>query len=198
MNSAEDGSVTHAFRQLRAGDAAAAGQLWQRYFPRLMALARQAVGNRAGPLVDAEDAVQSAFVSFWRGTQGGIFDAELNRDDLWNLLGVVTVRKALKLARREQAQKRGGGRVQNEADITPQGDRPFSLDEALGRVPVPEFDLICQELLLALPEDLRPFALLRLMGYKDREVAETLQCTQRKVERKLHLVRLTWERASST
>lgn len=191
-----DGSVTNVFRQVRAGDSQAAAQLWQRFFPRLLGLARQTLGHRAGPMVDAEDAVQSAFVSFWRSTERGDFGTELRRDDLWNLLGVVTVRKALKLARRERAQKRGGGRVQNEADLPPEGEGGFRLDDALGQVPAPDFDLVCEELLQSLAADLRPFALLRLMGYKDREVAERLECTQRKVERKLQLIRLIWERQS--
>jgi len=40
--------------------------------------------------------------------------------------------------------------------------------------------------------DLRSFALLRLMGYKNREIALEFGCTERKVERKLQLVRAVW------
>ena len=43
-----------------------------------------------------------------------------------------------------------------------------------------------------LPDDLRPFAVLRLMGYRNREAAEQMNCTERKVERKLNLVRDAW------
>ena len=36
------GSVTHFFGQLRTGDPGAAEAIWSRFFPRLVALARQA------------------------------------------------------------------------------------------------------------------------------------------------------------
>ena len=53
---------------------------------------------------------------------------------------------------------------------------------------------MCEELMLKLEEEPRAFALLRLMGYKNREIAEMHDCTERKVERKLNLVRLVWQR----
>jgi DNA-directed RNA polymerase specialized sigma24 family protein len=31
------------------------------------------------------------------------------------------------------------------------------------------------------------------MGWTNREIAQRLDCTERKVERKLHLIRLAWE-----
>ena len=34
---------------------------------------------------------------------------------------------------------------------------------------------------------------MRLAGYTNAEIAEVLACTERKVERKLHVVRLTWQ-----
>ena len=55
-----------------------------------------------------------------------------------------------------------------------------------------EFDLYCSELLTALDEEPRAIALLRLMGYKNREIADLLDCTERKIERKLALIREAW------
>jgi DNA-directed RNA polymerase specialized sigma24 family protein len=48
-------------------------------------------------------------------------------------------------------------------------------------------------LLEMLDVDLRSFALLRLMGYKNREIAREFGCTERTVERKLQLVRAVWK-----
>ncbi len=69
----------------------------------------------------------------------------------------------------------------------------FGLDQLFGAVPSEEFDLICEELLMQLDDEPRAFALMRLMGYKNREIAKIHDCTQRKVERKLQLIRLIWQ-----
>jgi hypothetical protein len=56
-----------------------------------------------------------------------------------------------------------------------------------------DFDLHCEELLLMLDEELRTIAMLRLLGHTNRDIARQLGCTERKVERKLNLVRLRWK-----
>lgn len=185
------GSVTLFFAQFRAGDAAAAGRLWERYFPRLQALARKSLAGRPQGPADADDAVQSAFVSFWQRTKAGDFGPGLGREDLWNLLGVITVRKAMRHQRRERAAKRGGGKVVGEAALAA-GDAP-GLDALAGAASPAEMDLTCEEMLGKLDDELRAFAVLRLLGYKNREIAEMHGCTERKVERKLALIRQEWE-----
>jgi DNA-directed RNA polymerase specialized sigma24 family protein len=62
-------------------------------------------------------------------------------------------------------------------------------------MPAHDVDLCCQELIDGLEEPLRPYAVLRLLGYKNREMAAEFGCTERKVERKLQLIRLKWEAA---
>ena len=56
-----------------------------------------------------------------------------------------------------------------------------------------EMELTCTQMLELLDEELRAFALLRLMGNKNREIAVQLGCTERKVERKMQLIRTVWE-----
>lgn len=180
------GSVTNFFQQLQAGDRTAAEELWQRFFPRLLGLARKTLSGRQQRVADADDAMQSAFISFWQRAERGDFADDLDRNDLWNILGVITIRKAQKQLRREAAQKRGGGRQREE----------FGLEEALSRLPSADMDLICEELIGQLDPELREFALLRLMGYKNREIAAQFGCTERKVERKLQLIRAVWEDAN--
>jgi RNA polymerase sigma factor (sigma-70 family) len=188
------GSVSFFFDRLRAGDRAAAEALWQRYFPRLMGLARKMLRGRALPLADADDAVQSALASFFRRAEQGEF-TDLDREHLWSLLATITVRKALKHRQREQTLKRGGGQVQQESQLgpaDPQGT-PFRLDLLSGPLPAEQIDLYCEELLLLLNDELQQIALWRLMGFTNREIAGRLACTERKIERKLHLIRLRWE-----
>lgn len=176
------GSITMLYQQLRAGRGDALNDLIHRFWPRLMALANSTLAGRLQRVADAEDALQSAIISFWEQVGQGDFKLEMDRNDLWNVLGLITVRKALKLQEKERAQKRGGGRV-----VT-----GMPLEGAAAPVSEAEFDLLCTELLELLEPDLRAFALLRLLGHKNREIAVELNCTERKVERKLNLIRSIW------
>lgn len=176
------GSISILYEQWRGGRPDALGELIARFRPRLMALANSTLSGRVQRVSDAEDALQSAMISFWEQVDRGGFEHSMDRDDLWNVLGLFTVRKALKLQEKERAQKRGGGRV---VTGVPLENSPAPKSEV-------EFDLLCTELLELLEPDLRSFALLRLVGHKNREVAEELGCTERKVERKLQLIRAIW------
>jgi RNA polymerase sigma factor (sigma-70 family) len=189
----ECGSITQFFGQLRTGNPTAAEALWERYFPRLLGLARKALTGRPQRVADADDAVQSAFASFCLRVRAGEYDIN-DRNDLWGLLGVITVNKARMQARREDAQKRGGGRVVGEDALTRSDGSPLPLDENAA-LPSGDFDIHCEELLEQLEPELRQFALLRLLGYRNREIAQMHDCTERKVERKLNLIRLRWQTA---
>jgi DNA-directed RNA polymerase specialized sigma24 family protein len=186
------GSVTLFFRQLRIGDPRAADALWERFFPRLVALARKTLAGRPQRVADADDAAQSAFASFCLRVRQGEFEVT-DRNELWNLLGVITARKARRQVRRESAGKRGGGRVMGEDALVGRDGLPLPLDALAADQSAEEFDLHTEELLTQLDEELREFAVLRLLGFRNREIAEMHGCTERKVERKLNLIRLKWE-----
>jgi DNA-directed RNA polymerase specialized sigma24 family protein len=188
------GSVTRFFHELRAGTPGAAEQLWARYFPRLVALARRTLAGKPQRHADADDAALSAFASFCLRAQGGEFTVT-GRDNLWHLLSVITVRKALKQARREGAAGRGAGRVRGEGDLLRPDGSPLPLAEVVTAPPSDEFDLHARELLDQLDPDLRAIAVLRLMGYRDQEIADRLDCAVRTVGRKLALIRLEWATA---
>ena len=188
-----DGSVTGFFNELTAGDAAAMQPLWDHYFPRLIGLARQTLGDGPQRAAGADDAVQSAFVTFWRQANDGAMDGPVHRENLWAMLAVMTVCKARKQLRREKTKKRGGDRERvplDEFNIAPR--------QALDALSPQEFDLHSEELLLLLEQNLRPFAILKLMGYSNAETATTMECTERTVERKLRLIRQTWESETVT
>src|SRR3954447_957787 len=91
-----EGTITHLIARLKQGDRDAAQGLWQTYFPRLVTLARTRLrGPVAG--ADEEDVVLSAFNNFYRGVERGRFPSLQDRNDLWSLLFVLTVRKAINL-----------------------------------------------------------------------------------------------------
>jgi DNA-directed RNA polymerase specialized sigma24 family protein len=196
-----EGSVSHWIERLKAGDPAAAQRLWEGYFQRLVALARgqlQGVPRRAA---DEEDVALSAFASFCRGVERGRFPQLQDREDLWKVLVLLTARKAAHLRRDERRQKRGGGGVRGEsAPLAAAGDAGSgpALEEVLGPEPTPAFAAEvaeqCQRLLGSLADDeLRAIALWKMEGDTNEEVAARLGCAVSTVERRLRLIRQTWE-----
>lgn len=190
-------SVTRWIGKLKAGDERAAHDLWQRYFEQLVALARSKLGTTPKRAADEEDVALSVFDSFCRGAARGKFPELLDRDSLWPLLVVITVRKSCDLVNHERRQKRGGGRVQPEADLAAEGEEAFRLDHLLGETPTPEFvgmmNEQCQCLLTALDADQQRIALGKFEGLSNKELAERLDCGLRTIERRLDLIRRIWE-----
>jgi DNA-directed RNA polymerase specialized sigma24 family protein len=194
------GSVTFWIAQLKAGARDAARPLWESYFRRLVSLARDRLAGVPRRAADEEDVALSAFDSFCRAAERGCFPNLYDRNDLWQLLVVITDRKACDLANYERRQRRGGGKVLDEAALR---DRDAPSEKApLARVrsqePSPEFALQtaeeCRRLLDALgDEDLRLVAVRKLEGYSVEEIAAQLGRVPRTVKRWLRLIRQTWE-----
>src|SRR5882724_11425242 len=113
MATDDKGSITLWVGALKAGDHEAAQKLWERYFDRLVHVARAKLraARRRGVDEDEEDAALSAFDSLCAGAARGRFPQLADRDDLWRLLVVITARKAGAQLRRDRRQKRGGDRV---------------------------------------------------------------------------------------
>jgi len=91
----EPGSVTRWIDDLRAGERDAAQPLWERYFGRMVRLARQRIlaMRSSGAAEDEEDAALSAFDCFCRGAARGRSPRLNGRDDLWRLLVILTERR---------------------------------------------------------------------------------------------------------
>ena len=147
MSSMCEGSVTRWIGDLRSKGDAAAQHLWERYFDSLVHLARTKLHTRVsgGAAEDAEDAALSAFDSFCRGAAHGRYPQLADRDDLWRLLVVITIRKAFDQVQRQGAAKRGGGRLVGESDLVDgegtEADR--ALDRFVARVTVTALPAKC-------------------------------------------------------
>jgi RNA polymerase sigma factor (sigma-70 family) len=192
-------SVTVWIANLKAGQASAAHQLWNRYADRLVDLARRKLGAAPKAVADEEDIAQSVFGSICRGAAAGRFDRLNNRDDLWWILLAVTRRKAVDHIRREASLKRGGGRVRSESGLNRAAfaEGPFALDQLIGCEPTAELLAILEEqhrrlLGMLRDDDLRKIAMLRIEGYTVAEVADMLGISVRSIERKLRLIRNAW------
>lgn len=194
-----DGSVSQWVTLLRDGDHEAAQKLWERYFLRLVALARSRLGDAPRRVADEEDVALSAFDSFCRGAQGGHFPQLLDREDLWRLLVIITGRKSSHLKRDESRKKRGGGAnatLLNSASV--QNEQP-ELEDLVDPEPTPAFAAEvaeeCRRLLGALGNpELKSVALWKMEGFTNQEVAGKLGCVVRSVERKLRLIRKIWSK----
>jgi DNA-directed RNA polymerase specialized sigma24 family protein len=192
----DEGSITRWITGVKGGDLAAAQPLWERYFARMVDLARARLrtSGRRDAGSDEEDAALSAFDSLCAGLARGQFPQLADRDDLWRLLVVITTRKVRAQARRRLRQKRGAGQVQPASDLDDPGSDDDVLARAVGSEPTPEFAAMVAEeyrrLLERLGDDvLRKVAILRMEGYTTDAIADQLGCARRTIARQLALIR---------
>lgn len=198
--SAGEGSITEWFEGLKAGNREGVAPLWNRYFQRMIRLARVTLRNGEHGLgaADEEDAALSAFQSFCLGAEQGRF-AHLNgRDELWRLLTIITVRKARGQTRRQRRIKRGGGMVVRESDM--KGGNGEGLDGVASPQFGPEVAVLAGEelerlLKLLADETLERVAIWRMEGLTCEEIACRLGCARRTVARQLDLIRKLWTAA---
>jgi DNA-directed RNA polymerase specialized sigma24 family protein len=196
------GEATNWIRQLEAGDRDAAQKLWENYYRRLVGLARKKLRDTPRRTADEEDIALSAFDSFCQGVEKGRFPHLENRDDLWHLLVVITIRKAADLIASQRAQRRGGGKVRGESVFAGAADDPDAgrgIEQIVGAEPTPEFAVAvaeqCETLLRALPnEQLRSIALKKMDGFTNEQIASQIDRSVATIERKLALIRDRWKK----
>ncbi|MGD0283964.1 MAG: ECF-type sigma factor [Dissulfurispiraceae bacterium] len=196
-----ENSVTYWIRRLKAGDATAVQQLWDRYFDRLVRLSQKRLKSTPRRAADEEDIALSAFHSFCLRVHQKKFPQLNDRTDLWRLLVIITCRKASKEIEVNRRRKRGAGRVRGEsAFLNPESStNKTGIGVIADREPTPEFAAQMveefQQLLDRLKDDsLRKLALLKMEGYSNEEIAQRLQCGLRTVERRLRGIRAIWSK----
>jgi RNA polymerase sigma factor (sigma-70 family) len=185
-------SVTQWIMALKRGDQSAAQKLWEAYFRRLVGLARSRLRDAPRRAADEEDVAITAFDSFCRGAREGRFPRLDDRHDLWQILVLITVRKAINLRNYEARTSRGMGKIQSLADLSPEGLETISDGE-----PTPEFAAQFAEEFQRLMErlgdsTLERVASFKLEGYTNQEIARRLGCVTSTVERKLARIRSIW------
>jgi DNA-directed RNA polymerase specialized sigma24 family protein len=195
------GSVSVWLGRLKAGDRAAVQEIWERYFHRLVGLARKKLGNLPRTASDEEDVALSAFASFCRRAEQGCFPRLDDRHDLWQVLVLLTVRKAHNLKDYEGRDKRDWRRNVSEnehAGSAAEVEEPL-LARLIGREPDPAFAAAVAEqyrdLLGKLPDaELRVIAQRKLEGFANEEIAAQLDYSLATVERRLQLIRKYWDK----
>jgi RNA polymerase sigma-70 factor (ECF subfamily) len=177
-------SFTQLMSRLKAGDQAAAAEVFGRYTRRLVALAANQFDSWLRLKVDVEGVVQSAFKSFFVRQGEGQFEGLADWDNLWGLLTVITLRKCYR--RHEYLQAECRDPTREVARLNQAGSAENRL-EAIDREPTPLEAAILAETVerllgsLAPPE--RAIVELSLQGYSTTEIAERLDRSQRTVRR---------------
>jgi len=195
-------TVSQWIGQLKSGDEQAAQRLWESYFQEMVEVARHKLRGAPRAMADEEDVALSAFKSFCLGAQNGRFSQITDRENLWPLLVAITSNKSVDLIRNENRQKRGGtGKSGDLTDRKKQTLDPINFEEMIQKQPSPEFAVqLAEELerLLNLLDKtgdsiLRQVALGKMEGETTTEIAESLGCARRTIERKLQLITRLWQ-----
>lgn len=138
-----------------------------------------------------EEQVEPGVDRFFRAAQENRFARLHDRNDLWQILMLLTERKAADQYRRANAQKRA-------ANATGSPQSMAKLDDLAAQEPDPAFVAAFNEnlarALRRLGDSARDVALLRMEGYENQEIADRLQVSLTTVERKLRVVREVWEK----
>ncbi|MEM8710571.1 MAG: ECF-type sigma factor [Planctomycetota bacterium] len=185
-----ENSVTSWIRALKGGDDDAAALIWARFFDRVCGLARNRLRDLPTTASDPEDVALSAMNALCRGARDGRFRSLEDRSDLWDVIAMITIRKAIDARRKvhRSPDLRGGGAISLDSIADPE-----SLDSAY----VSDRCTTGEELLALLDDELRPVALLRLEGYSNEEIGEHIGRSEPTVRRYLRRIRLTWQEGTS-
>lgn len=185
----DNGESAELVKRFQAGDERAAEELFKRFAERLIRLAGARISEKLKRRVDAEDVVQSAYNSFFRGARAGRYHLE-RRGELWSLLVGITLHKLQHQAERHTAGKRG---VNREQPVSHQGSITGPGTVALAREPSPlEAAALADEveaLLRRLEPHHRPVLELRLQGCNHEDIAAQTNCSERTVRRVLEQVK---------
>lgn len=199
------GSVSYLIPGIRIKDEAAIQKLWDRYFMKLVRLARRKLPMNRGRVADELDAAACALESFCRRAERGEFPDLCDRGDLWSLLKRITLGKVADQIKRELTTKRGGGNVRGDSAFSQPGlvECEFGIAQSvIDREPTPaeasETADECARLLKMLRNDgLRQLALLKADGCTLEEIAIELGIGTRTAARWLAEIRKTWAKEVS-
>lgn len=116
FNPVDDASV-RLINRWKQGDETAAGEIFDRYVSRLIALAASRISPGLARRVEAEDVVQSVYRSFFARLGDERLTVEAS-GQLWGLLAAITINKVRAKARFHAADKRD---VQAESSVSASG-----------------------------------------------------------------------------
>jgi RNA polymerase sigma factor (sigma-70 family) len=181
-----DETVTDWIRDLRGGDEEAAARIWGRFFERLCRLAQGRLAGAHGAIADEEDVALSAMNAVFSGVREGRFERLEGRDDLWQVLAMITVRKVI------DARRRSRRRDEVQEAAIEQEIEQLAEGGAEGASEAEYLDALTEVsrlLLDRLEAPLREVAVLRLEGRSNKEISARVGRSLPTVERHLRMIR---------
>ncbi len=192
-------SVTQWINKLKDGHQDGAQNLWARYIERLIRLANEKLAHAPRRMADEEDVAICAFEAFLRGVEAGRFSQLDDRNDLWQILVMLSERRAVDQIRVELTERRGGGHVRGDSALgtVSTSGAADGFDQLAAAEPAPDFAVQASEelrrLLRQLDDDeLQRVAVAKMEAYTNAEIAEQLGKSVSSIERKLSLIRAIW------
>jgi DNA-directed RNA polymerase specialized sigma24 family protein len=174
------GSETRLVLRLKDGESGDVyEEVWNRYFNRLVGLARKHLGISGHRRLGPEDVALDTLNSFFRRMSSGQFPDLSDSNGLRRLLFTIAKRKSLN-------EFVAGGR-------TEQSLSDDELSELVSDEPGPELTAYLVDLVgLLSTEMLRNIALMKLEGFTNGEIAAHFGVVERTVEYKLAMIRRLW------
>jgi RNA polymerase sigma factor (sigma-70 family) len=159
--------------------------LWSRFLSPLKSLAQQQVGKQLQAKFDADDVVQSVFLSFVAGLNAGRLRLD-SSEELRGLLALMVTRKCARYVGRYSAGRRS---VQRETGRWKEVAQNASLS---AREPSPEEALALEEeltgLLAQFDDQDKEVVRALLDGQSTAQIAERLGCSRRTIQRTVRRV----------
>lgn len=210
----EDTSVTRWLGLLKDGDQQAAQRIWDKYSNQLYRLAQRILQGIPDRVADPDQAIVDAFLSFLDLVRESNYKQLDDRNDVLQLLTMLTVRKTLNQRRYWKGLRLGLNQTVGESRLKSPNlaeSNPAGIDQAAIHEESPDLATILSDELEHLakllashdPPDKHRFQeLLRLQwegfcrrpeGYTQDEIAKKMNVDRRTVQRKLKLIRQIWE-----
>ena len=182
-----DEASAELLERYRQGDGRAADVLFHRYVERLTAMVQRQLHAAFRRRIDPEDAVHSAYRSFFVQARQGEFALE-HAGDLWKLLVTITLNKLRRQIAHHRAGKRAVGRDRSaDGAMLARADGPSPL-EALAAADELEV------LMTRLTPEQRTVLEMRLQDRSWAEIAAVVGRSERTVRRAIEEIRTIWRR----
>lgn len=189
----EQGSLAVLLQGLDSGDETAARDLWVRYVPKLTTLAEHHLDPKTRRKDGIEDAVQSAFKSFFVGFRNGRYELE-DWQSLGGLLARITLRKCHRRTEHYRATRRD---LRREVELSSGVATPenAALQEPPGMAMA--LEELLDSLLTGVNETQKRVFVLALRGKQVPQISAEVMRTERTVQRILQHIRHRLETIAS-
>lgn len=161
--------------------------LCRSFQPALRRFVQQRLSPKLQSQTAASDIMQSAFMSLWKRLESYSKPAGASTENLWRLLITIARRRLSRHWRKIHAQKRGEGRSFNAADLSDE-ERNGQFEEMVIASTNEQMEIELNDAVNQLESEQQAITSMRLSGMTIGEIAEALQCSKSRIERKNRLI----------